>query len=80
MIKLIKIKKKKLSKWVTLVEKTLKIDNKIKVWHYFKSFDYLSIFTITDKKRIAIVNTFFIFGSSICLNMDHLLAPSISAA
>ena len=41
MIKLIKIKKKKLSKWVTIVEKTLKIDNKIKVWHYFKSFDYL---------------------------------------
>ena len=58
MIKILKTRNKYLSKWVTLVERTFLLDQKIKKWHYIKTFDYLCIFAVTEKNKVAIVNQF----------------------
>jgi len=58
MVKIKEKKKKKLSKWVTLVKKKFVINKKIETWYYLKTFDYISIFAINERGKIAIVNQY----------------------
>ena len=52
-----KIKKIKLSKWLTLLEKKISVEglNKFEIYHSFKPHDYCSILAINKKKEIILV-------------------------
>ena len=55
---IVKIKEKKLNKWVTLVKKTIKDKAGKKIWYNLKTQDYLSIFVLREDGKIAIIKQY----------------------
>ena len=53
-----KVKEKKLNKWVSLVTKEVKFNNKKKIYYFLKSCDYIAILAVTKNKKIPIVKQF----------------------
>ena len=53
-----KLKEKKLNKWVSLVTKEVKFNNKKKIYYFLKSCDYVAILAVTKNKKIPIVKQF----------------------
>ena len=54
----IKIKEKKLNKWVKLIKKTIIKNNKKKIWYSLKTHDYISILLMREDKKIGIVGQY----------------------
>jgi ADP-ribose pyrophosphatase len=58
MSKILKKKKKFISNWLSIIEKNVLIDGKIKIYHNIKTFNYLTIFAINECGRIPLVKQY----------------------
>ena len=58
MNRIISKNKKKISKWLTIIEKKVLIDNKTKIYHNIQTFNYVSILAINECGKIPLVKQF----------------------
>jgi len=57
-MKIVKKKVIKLSKYVNIIEKTIKVNNSLEKYHSFDQSDYVSILAISKKNKIILVKQF----------------------
>ena len=57
-MKIVKKKILKLSKYINIIENTVKVDNSLEKYHSFSQSDYVSILAISKKNKIILVKQF----------------------
>ncbi len=57
-MKIVKKKVVKLSKYINIIENTVKVDNSLEKYHSFEQSDYVSVLAISKKNNIILVKQF----------------------